>query len=235
MATRRRKKAAKKRGVSGRTFAEGKYVSRGNSRYDRHDPLFRRAREEGYLARSIYKLEEIDNSFRLLRPGDNIIDLGSAPGSWLQYVEKEARQNGGLVVGIDLLEVRMSFGEHVHILRGDIYETTLEELRHPNMDDDARFDVVLSDMAPNTTGVRQVDQARSASLAERALEVGQRALAPGGNTCIKVLEGRDFHFVIERAKKLFDTVKIRRPKGTRAGSTETYLIGLGLKEDATEL
>ena len=208
----------------------GKYVDKGNSRYDRHDPLFRRAREEGYVARSIYKLEELDQDFKLVRAGDHVLDLGCAPGSWLQYVDARVRDAGGTIVGIDRLPVKLAFGPHVHIVQGDIYDVTLDALKHPAHDDAQRFDLVLSDMAPDTTGIRAVDQARSATLTERALEVAIELLRPGGRFCAKVLEGADFPPVVARAKAHFQNVKVKRPKGTRKTSTETYLVALNLKQ-----
>jgi 23S rRNA (uridine2552-2'-O)-methyltransferase len=227
MATRRRR--GQKRGTSGRSFDKRSYVDKGNSRYDRHDPLFRRAREEGYVARSIYKLEELDRSFKLVRPGDLVLDLGCAPGSWLQYTERVVREKGGRIVGIDRLPVKLAFGSHVHIIQGDIYDQSLEDLQHPELGADTRFDLVLSDMAPDTTGIRTVDQARSADLTERALEFAIEMLRDGGRFCAKVLEGGDFPPVVARAREHFNTVKVKRPKGTRTGSTETYLVALDKK------
>ena len=231
MATKKRPGARrKKRGSSGRTMSGHNYVDKGNSRYDRHDPLFRRAREEGYVARSVYKLEELDQDFKLVRPGDHVLDLGCAPGSWLQYVDERVREAGGKIVGIDRLPVKLSFAEHVHIVRGDIYDVTLEQLQHPaHVDEPRAFDLVLSDMAPDTTGNRFVDQSRSAVLTERALEVGLKMLRPGGRFCAKVLEGGDFPAVVKRARAHFQSVKVKRPQGTRKTSTETYMVALNMK------
>ncbi len=193
-----------------------RFVPKGNARYDRHDHYFKKARKEGFAARSVYKLEEIDHEMHLIAPKDRVLDLGSAPGSWLQYVDDKLKT--GTALGIDLLPVKAGLSGKVEVLVGDVYETPLEE-RGP-------FDVVLSDMAPNTTGIRTVDQARSLALCERALEIAEQALAPGGNMCVKILEGGDMKSYLEACKKVFETVKVRRPKSTRAGSTETYVIGL---------
>jgi len=233
MATRKRngKKRRKAADTSGRTFEKTQFASKGNSRYNRHDPLFKKAREEGFVARSIYKLEELDVAFDIIREGDDVLDLGCAPGSWLQYCDRKVTQKGGRVVGIDLLPVQVSLGEHVHTLQGDIYETTLEELMHPRSSHPG-FDVVLSDMAPNTMGVHSVDQARSIALAERALQIADEMLREGGRYCVKVLEGADFQGFIGECKKVFKSVKIKRPKGTRVGSTETYVVAFDKKPKA---
>ncbi len=208
------------------------YVEKGNARYDRHDHYFRKAREEGFAARSIYKLDELDREFHVLSSGDVVVDLGCAPGSWMQYVEKKVLPRGR-VFGIDLLPARVSFGPHVRILQGDAFAVTLEQLVGVVQGEPLpAVDVVLSDMAPNTTGIRAVDQARSMALCERALEVAQRLLRPGGNFVVKVLEGGDMKSFVEQCRSVFATVKIKRPKSTRPGSTETFVVGLKKKPAA---
>jgi 23S rRNA (uridine2552-2'-O)-methyltransferase len=203
------------------------FVKPGNSRYDRHDAYYRKAKEDGYLARSVYKLEEIDRAFRIVRRGDVVLDLGCAPGSWLQFAERRVREKGGSLVGIDLLPVKLSFGPHVRVIEGDIYDVTLEQLVPEGADaTKTPFDVVLSDMAPNTTGIKSVDQARSAGLAERALELVDTLLRPGGRFVVKVFEGGDFPAYMKMVRERFSDVKIRRPKGVRRGSMETYVVGL---------
>jgi 23S rRNA (uridine2552-2'-O)-methyltransferase len=214
------------------TRKTGPYVEKGNARYDRHDHYFRKAREEGFAARSIYKLDEIDREFRILGKGDVVVDLGCAPGSWMQYVEQKVLP-GGRAYGIDLLPARVSFGPHVRILQGDAFAVTLEDLlgAAPGAPLPA-VDVVLSDMAPNTTGIRAVDQARSIALCERALDVAARLLRPGGNFVVKVLEGGDMKSFVEACRATFTTVKIKRPKSTRPGSTETFVVGLARRGPA---
>lgn len=192
------------------------FLAKGNARYDRHDPFYRQAKKDGFAARSIYKLEELDAEMHLLKPNDRVLDLGTAPGSWMQYVDRKVKN--GSAIGIDLLPVKISFSANVTILQGDAFEEKLEE-RGP-------FDVVLSDMAPNTTGIRTVDQMRSLALCERALEVADRTLKKGGRFCVKILEGGDTKQYIEACKKIFETVKVKRPKSTRESSSETYIIGL---------
>jgi len=201
------------------------FVKKGNARYDRHDHFYKRAKNEGFAARSVYKLEEMDAEFRLIRPGDVVIDLGCAPGSWLQYVEDRVGDRGR-AFGIDLLPVKVAFSPRVRVLQGDAFRVTLAELTEAGEGALPAVDVVLSDMAPNTTGIRSVDAARSMALCERALEVAERLLRPGGHFVVKVLEGGEQRAFVDRAKTLFEVVKIKRPKSTRDGSTETFVIGL---------
>jgi 23S rRNA (uridine2552-2'-O)-methyltransferase len=208
------------------TKGGGGFLAKGNARYDRHDHFYRRAKQEGFAARSVYKLDELDAEFKLIRRGDTVIDLGCAPGSWLQYVEQKVGESGR-AYGIDLLPVKVAFPPRVRVLQGDAFSVTLSDLTAAAGEDDLpAVDVVLSDMAPNTTGIRSVDAARSMALCERALEVAERVLRPGGNFVVKVLEGGDMKAFVERAKGVFDAVKIKRPKSTRDGSTETFVVGL---------
>lgn len=201
------------------------FIQKGNARYDRHDALYRKAKKEGFAARSVYKLEEIDRETKLLHARDRVLDLGCAPGSWLQYVDQKLTH--GAAVGIDLLPTRVALTERVRVLQGDAFETSLEELTGTPPGEPLRlFNVVLSDMAPNTTGIKTVDQARSLALCERALEVAERVLVRGGNMCVKIFEGGDMKQFLDSCKQVFGTVKVKRPKGTRAGSVETYVIGL---------
>lgn len=207
----------------------GRFLAKGNARYDRHDHFYRKAKQEGFAARSIYKLDEMDAEFKLIRPGDTVIDLGCAPGSWLQYVERKVGANGR-AYGIDLLAVKVAFLPRVRVLQGDAFAVTLSDLVDVAEGTELpRVDVVLSDMAPNTTGIRSVDAARSMALCERALEVAERLLRPGGHFVVKVLEGGEMKSFTEQAKAIFETVKIKRPKSTRDGSTETFVIGLRRK------
>lgn len=204
----------------------GGYLAKGNARYDRHDHFYRRAKEEGFVARSIYKLDEIDAEFKLIHRGDTVIDLGCAPGSWLQYVERKVGDTGR-AYGIDLLPVKVAFAPTVRVLQGDAFAVTLPDL--VDVENDAALplvDVVLSDMAPNTTGIRSVDAARSMALSERALEVAERLLRPGGHFVVKVLEGGDMKTFVEQARSIFEAVKIKRPRSTRDGSTEAFVVGL---------
>lgn len=205
------------------------FLQKKNERYDRHDHYYKKAKSEGYAARSIYKLDEIDREYRILKKGDVVVDLGCAPGSWMQYVEQKVLP-GGRAFGIDLLPVKVAFGAHVRTLQGDAFEVTLEDLTDAKEGVLPAVDVVLSDMAPNTTGIRAVDQARSMALCERALEVAERLLRPGGRFVVKVLEGGEMKPFVTSCQAVFSVVKIKRPKSTRDGSTETFVIGLDKKD-----
>jgi len=222
-------------GVAGRHASPGGaipgYVKKANARYDRHDHFYRRAKEEGFVARSIYKLDEIDREYKLIKKGDIVVDLGCAPGSWMQYVEERIGDNGR-AYGIDLLPVKVAFTSRIKILQGDAFAVTLEDLTDSHDGNLRPIDVVISDMAPNTTGIRSVDAARSMALSERALEVAARLLRPGGHFCVKILEGGEMKAFLDACKEVFAHVKIKRPKSTRDGSTETFVIGLHRKPPA---
>jgi 23S rRNA (uridine2552-2'-O)-methyltransferase len=187
----------------------------------RHDAFFKRARGEGFAARSVYKLEQIDRKLRLLRAGDRVLDLGCRPGSWLQYAVGVVGPHGA-VVGIDRDPLAGAIAG-ARVLRGDIYETPDAEL----LGSLAAFDVVLSDMAPNTTGIRATDQARSASLFEEALARAERLLAPGGAFVGKIFQGPDVENLRRRMAERFSDVRLIKPDSSRAESIEIFLAGKG--------
>jgi 23S rRNA (uridine2552-2'-O)-methyltransferase len=190
-------------------------------RRHRHDAFFQRARREGFAARSVYKLEEIDRALRLLRPGDRVLDLGCRPGSWLQYAVRGVGSHGQ-VVGIDRQPLPQPVAG-ARALVGDVFAVTDAEL----LGDLAAFDVVLSDMAPDTTGVRSADQARSAALFEEALGRAERLLAPAGSFLGKIFQGPDVTPLRRRMGERFATVKPWKPEGSRPSSPELYLVGKG--------
>ena len=190
-------------------------------RRHRHDKFFQKARSEGFAARSVYKLEEIDRRMRLLRPGDRVLDLGCRPGSWMQYARKVVGVHGA-VVGIDRDPLPQPV-PGTRFLRGDIYETTDEEL----LGELKAFDVVLSDMAPDTIGVRSAEQARSANLFEEALGRAERLLAPAGAFVGKIFQGPDVEKLRKRMGQRFSDVRLVKPEGSRQESLEVYLVGKG--------
>lgn len=196
-------------------------MSKLSDRRNRHDVFHRRARQQGFRARAVFKLEEIDQKVELLHQGDRVLDLGCAPGSWLQYCHTRVGP-GGHLVGIDRAPLQADI-PGARLLVGDVLEITPEELRG----DLPAFDVVLSDMAPDTTGVRHLDQARSENLFERALDLAEALLAPGGNFVGKLFQGPAFPDLVKRCRSLFDTVKIVKPKGSRQQSIEQYVVGRG--------
>ena len=187
----------------------------------RHDSLFKKARAVGFAACSVYKLDEIDQRLKLLKPGLRVLDLGCCPGSWLQYAVKIVGRNGS-VVGIDRNPLPHPV-PGARVVVGDIFTATDETL----LGDLKAFDVVLSDMAPDTTGVRSVDQARSANLFEEALARAERFLAPGGAFVGKLFQGPDFEATRKRLAQRFSEVKIVKPASSRAQSFEIFLAGKG--------
>jgi len=189
--------------------------------HHRHDRYFKQARAQGFAARSVFKLEEIDHKLRLLRAGDRVLDLGCRPGSWLQYAVATVGARGA-VVGIDRDPLPAPIAG-ARVLVGDIYKVTDDELRG----DLAAFDVVLSDMAPDTTGVRATDQARSAALFEEALARAERLLAPGGAFVGKIFQGPDLQAIRQRMTGRFGEVRLVKPDSSRAQSIEIYLAGRG--------
>ena len=179
-----------------------------------------RARKEGWRSRAVFKLEEIDRKARLLRPGMVCIDLGAAPGGWSQYVTEKLRGKAR-VVAVDLLPIDTLAG--VDFVQGDFTEeTTLEELRNVIGDDKA--DLVMSDMAPNISGTRSVDQPRSMYLAELALDMCREVLAEGGDFVCKLFQGEGTDAFIAETRKQFERVKVMKPKASRPGSREVYLV-----------
>ncbi len=185
------------------------------------DHYTRKAREEGFAARSVYKLREAQEKYRLLRPGDRVLDLGCAPGAWSQYALKIVGPRG-LVVGVDLNPVKLSAPNFVFLQR-NVFELQPEELRALAPEG---FQVILSDMAPKTTGDRSGDHFRSLALARRALELARELLLPGGYFMIKVFEGERFPLFRKEVEEYAQQkVRIFRPKSTRSRSREIFLIG----------
>lgn len=192
------------------------------------DRFTRKAKEAGYAARSVFKLKEIAERNGLLRPGDRVLDLGCAPGSWTQFAAQRVGPRG-VVVGIDLQEVNVPLPPHAHVLKGDAFELDAARLAAVTADRAPPFEGVLSDMAPRTTGVRSADQAASAALAEHAFEVATQVLAPGGYLVVKVFEGPDVQPLRERMRGAFRKVTTVRPEATRQRSYEVFLVGIGFR------
>jgi len=186
----------------------------------RHDRFHDRAKREGFRARSVFKLEELDRAHRLFAKGDRVLDLGCSPGSWLQYAGTLVGPTGALV-GID--RTAITGVANARLLVGDVFDTKAEELRG----DLKAFDVVLSDMAPDTTGVRHVDQARSEALFERALDLALELLAPGGHFVGKLFQGPDFKRLTERCRLAFGEVRTVKPESSRQFSIEQYVVAKG--------
>jgi 23S rRNA (uridine2552-2'-O)-methyltransferase len=196
-------------------------MSKLSDRRFRKDRFHRQAQKGGFRARAVFKLEEIDDKYGLLRPGMNLCDLGCAPGSWLQHAAGRVGR-GGQLVGLDRHPIDLAM-PNLRLLVGDVFTVSREEL----LGELDGFDVVLSDMAPDTTGIRHVDQARSEALFERALEIALDTLTHGGHFVGKLFQGPEFQTLVARCRSEFAQVKMEKPKGSRAQSIEQYVVALG--------
>jgi len=191
-----------------------------------HDQYFKQAKAEGYLARSAFKLKEINQKRPLIRRGDRVLDLGCAPGSWLQ-VASELVGPKGVVVGLDLQAVDHVIAPNVFHLQGDIFKTEPAVLLAPAGPGSRLFDVVISDMAPITTG--DGDHFKSIQLCRRMFSLLPDLLRRGGNSTLKVFEGEEYPALLKEARALFDEVKGFKPDATRDVSKEMYIIALNYK------
>ena len=191
------------------------------------DHYTRKARQEGYAARSVYKLEEIQRRYRVIRSGDRVLDLGCAPGGWLKLAA-QLTGPGGRVVGIDLNPVAIALPEHVQTLVGDLERPAAEAEALLA----AGFDVVLSDMAPATTGNRHTDAARSFNLAVAALETARHYLRSGGSFACKIFQGEDAGAFGDQVRAVFGEVRLFKPQSSRKASKEIFVIGKGKKQEA---
>jgi 23S rRNA (uridine2552-2'-O)-methyltransferase len=201
--------------------------------YTPKDRFFKKAKKDSFVARSVFKLEEIDRRHQLIERGDRIVDLGASPGSWMQYLAKAVGQNGA-VVGYDLEPVRVAAGARAKTFVADVFELTPEAIRAEiagiTGEDPAgpvRVDAVLSDMAPKLSGIRDTDQARSIGLVERALELADALLRQDGRFVAKFFQGRDADALQKRVREMFVEVKVLRPEATREGSREAFIIAKG--------
>jgi 23S rRNA (uridine2552-2'-O)-methyltransferase len=190
------------------------------------DYYFKKAKKENFAARSVFKLEEIDQKYRLFHSGQNVLDLGASPGSWSQYASKKVGPNGK-VLGIDLTVINIKLPNAVFI-QADMRDANLENIMKEN-GINPPFDLVLSDMAPKTTGIRMTDQARSFELCELALEQARKWLKPGGHFVCKLFHSDDFTTLKKEILQTFDRFEAMKPDSTRKISKEIFLIGLKKK------
>ncbi|MGE0558912.1 MAG: RlmE family RNA methyltransferase [Burkholderiales bacterium] len=189
------------------------------------DPYVRRAQTEGMRSRAAYKLQQLAERDRLLKPGMTVVDLGAAPGGWSQ-VARRATGDAGRVIAVDLLEMTPVAG--VSFIHGDFGDdAVLAQVEH--LLDGHGADLVLSDMAPNISGVAAVDQARSVGLAELALDFAVKHLKPQGNFLVKVFQGSGFETLVAEIRRRFVQVLIRKPEASRSRSNEVYVVAKGLK------
>jgi len=194
--------------------------------YERKDAHYRRARAEGYRARSVYKLTELDRRWRLLRRGDAVIDLGAWPGAWLQLARERVGPEGR-VVGVDLAKIEKLPAPNVAVVVGDVRDPATADAVLERLGRQA--DVVLSDLAPKLTGIRATDEARSHELNETTLALLPRLLVPGGRFVMKTFMSGDLEATLRATRARFDAVKTTRPDATRRGSSELYVLGLGFR------
>ncbi len=203
------------------------------------DPYVKMAQKEGYRARAAYKLKEIDEAFQLFRPGQVVVDLGAAPGAWSQYLRrrfapKSAGVGGaatgeldGTIIALDLLDFEPVDG--VSFIQGDFREDEVMHLLEAELAG-RPVDVVVSDMAPNLSGIASSDSARIAHLVELAIDFSSRHLKPDGALVAKVFHGSGYSQLVELFKQQFRVVKPIKPKASRDKSSETFLVGIGLKK-----
>ncbi len=190
------------------------------------DHYFNKAKSENFLARSVYKLEEVDEKYHVLKPGMKVVDLGYFPGSWIQYTSKVIGDKG-LVIGIDIQEVNKQLTgiKNVQVYQKDIFD--ILDLAQLNVSEP--FDVVLSDMAPKTTGMKTLDQDRSLNLVESVFGLLPRFLKPGGNFVIKVFDSQHAQNYLKDQKNIFSEFHYLKPKSTRSVSKEFFVIGKNFK------
>jgi len=189
------------------------------------DEFVKRARKEGARSRAVYKLEEIDRRDHLLRPGMTVVDLGAAPGGWSQYVRGRIGDTGRLFA-VDILPMEPIAG--AEFVQGDFTEPAVLDLLMQRLAGKP-VDLVISDMAPNITGVASVDQARIMNVAELALDFADKTLTPGGTLLVKTFQGVGFQAFHREMQRRFDKLVTRKPKASRSESREIYLLGKGFK------
>jgi len=190
------------------------------------DHYFLKAKQQSYPARSVYKLKEIDAKFKIFRHGMKVLDLGAAPGSW-SLAASERVGSSGCVLACDIQTTETGFPANVRFLTADVF--ALSEAFEEALAELAPFDVVMSDMAPATTGTRFSDQARSYDLCCEALKIAVGCLKPGASFVVKIFMGPDVEEFLAAMRKHFTSVKGFKPKSSRAESKETFFVGLGFK------
>jgi len=198
--------------------------------YKIQDHYFKKAKEQNFVARSVFKLEEIDQKFKIVSPNQKVLDLGASPGSWSQYCSKKIGPKGRLL-GVDLTEIDLKLSKtmsNAKFIQADLRDINLEEI-FKEYGFNEPFDLVLSDMAPKTTGIRVTDQARSYELCEIALNVARKFLRKDGNFVCKLFHSDDFSKLREEIKKDFQKFEAVKPDSTRKISKEIFLVGLKKK------
>ncbi len=189
------------------------------------DPYVKRAKAEGWRSRAIYKLEQMDRKEKLIKPGMMVLDLGAAPGGWSQYARRHVGK-AGRVVAMDILPMDAILG--VEFVQGDFREESVMD-QLIGMVGERGVDLLLSDMAPNMSGMNAVDQPRSMYLVELALDMATRVLKPGGSALMKTFQGAGFQELVAATRKQYDKVKLLKPDASRSRSPELYLLASGFR------
>ncbi len=198
--------------------------------YTPNDKYFYKAKKDGYKARSAYKLEEIQNKFKIIKKNDHILDLGCYPGSFLQYISKIISTNG-IAIGLDLNEVKNLKLNNIKTFKLDIFDNTkTDAILTPYL-----FDVITADLAPKTTGIKDIDHARSIELNEQVFSIAKRYLKKDGSIITKIFTGEDFDQFITQLKKSFLRIKIYKPKASRDRSKEVYIIAKKFKKNTRNI
>lgn len=194
--------------------------------YNPKDHYFKKAKKENFAARSVFKLEEIDQRYHLLKPGQTVLDLGASPGSWSQYASKKIGSSGR-ILGVDLSPVTVTL-PNATFIQADLRDLNLESIFQEH-GFTPPFDLVISDMAPKTTGIRFTDQARSMELCELALDIARRFLRPKGHFVTKLFHSDQFNKLRDDIKKSFEKFEAVKPDSTRKISKEIFLVGINKK------
>lgn len=194
------------------------------ARRGQEDAYYHQAKKDGYVARSVYKLQEMDKRYQLLRRGMKVLDLGCHPGSWLQYASDRVGPKG-LVVGVDIQPLKLTLPGNARFIEADLLDFNHQALKEFA----PAFDAVISDAAPHTTGIRHADAARSLELSGRSVELGCSVLKKGGILVCKVYQGAGMEDLVRRVKQGFKMGKTYTPTVTTKGSREMFLVGKGFK------
>lgn len=192
----------------------------------KHEHFYRMAKRAGYRSRAAYKVKQLNERYNLFQRGDVVVDLGAAPGGWLQVAREEVGE-GGFVLGVDLQKITKLPYENVKTIVADITDASTPELTRNNLPRAA--DVVLSDASPKISGIWSVDHARSVELARAALRIAEQVLATGGRLLVKVFQGEFFEDFVGEVREKFEFIKISKPPASRKGSAEAYVIAKGFK------
>jgi len=191
--------------------------------FDVKDKFYYEAKAKGFRARSVFKLEEIQQKHSLVKKGNNVLDLGAAPGSWTQFVARIVG-DGGRVVAVDLQDIEALNLQNIEVYKYDVFSKECDVFLKEKY---GRFDVLLSDMAPKTSGIKDKDQWLSVELGIQCLELADSLLKKGGNMTVKVFQGSDFNLFWFKFKKKFKIAKVIKPRAVRSTSFEVYVVGIG--------